>query len=126
MNDFKSTVLKEFQKLATSSNSTLIIAETFCEFSRNGITLRARWSVERIAGVFVTLAMGTKEYGLPYLVEFRGGTTTELAAASSDNPKATANLVRKYALPFLEAIAHDFPAFIEFAERRISKNVPPS
>lgn len=125
MNDLKNRVLQEFQAIAASSDMPLTVADTFCEFSMNGVTLRARWSVERIEGVFVTLATGVKEYGLPYLVEFRGGTTAELAEASSDNPKSTAILVRKYALPFLKATAYDFPEFVEFAERRISENVPP-
>lgn len=118
MRDLQPNVLQEFRKLADECGAAWRVADTFCELAKNGVRLRARWSVERIPGVFVTLEAGTPEYGLPYLVEFRGGTESELAAASSDDAKLTADVATKYATGFLLGTARDFSAFAEFAEKR--------
>lgn len=120
MRDLKTVVMQEFRNLSDECGATWTVTETFCELYKNGVTLRVRWTVERIEGVFVTLAIGAAEYGLPYLVEFRGGDASESAAASSDDPIATAEVARKYALPLLE-FASDFSAFAAFVEKRVSE-----
>jgi hypothetical protein len=126
MSDLQPKVLQEFHKFADECGAAWQVLDTFCELAKNGVTLRARWSVERIPGVFVTLEAGSLEYGLPYLVEFRGGTEADLAAASSDDAKLTADVAKKYAMAFLQGTARDFAAFAEFAEKRAAANVPPT
>jgi|SRR6185503_2806718 len=122
MPDLRVEVLEEFRKVAETCDAVWQVADTYCQLHKNGITMRVRWAVERIKGVFVTLTTGTEEYGLPYLVEFRGGSASDFEAARSDNPKSTAEIARRYALPFLEAQALDFRAFLEFVEKRVSEN----
>lgn len=128
MNDFKQQVIAAFEKVAEQCGGTWSIADTFCEISKNNIVLRVRWSIERIRGVFVTLSDGCanqREYGLPYLVQFRGGAGQDLADASSDEPESTAEVVRKYAMDFLEGRVQDFSAFASFAEERACANTAP-
>jgi hypothetical protein len=126
MSDLQSEVLQEFRKLADECGAAWKVTDTFCELAKNGVTLRIRWSIERIPGVFVTLEAGTPEYGLPYLVEFRNGTEENLAAASSDDAKLTVNVAKIYATGFLEGTVRDFAAFAEFAEKHAAANVPPT
>lgn len=119
MRDLKSEVVHEFRKLAELWDATWKVSATYFELSKNGVTLRVRWTIERIPGVFVTLKMETPEYGLPYLVKFKGGSEAELAAASSDEVEKTAEITRKYAKEFLDGSVSDFQMFVEFAEECI-------
>lgn len=127
MGELKYRVLDEFRTIAQDCHAEWTETEDYCEFSKNGIIVRIRWSIERISGVFVTLMNGKNaeacEYGLPYLVEFLHGKPQDLANASSDDPKLTAEVVRQYASSLIHDTAWDFPEFATFAENRIRSNM---
>ena len=129
MDELKNLIHDEFKKLAHSVGAEWTMHDTWYEMSKSGTVLRIRWSIERIPGVFVTIVVGdgdnTREYGLPYLVEFRGGTTEDLADATSDDPKTTAAVLRKFILDLLEGARIDLSRFSQFVDERVQTSVPP-
>jgi len=130
MDELRAQVVKEFRKLAVACGAKWNISEGYCDLSKNGIIVRVRWSIERIQGVLVTLREDGEdhphEYGLYYLVGFRGGADQDMANARSGDAKLKAELVRRYAMDLLQGATKDFPAFAVYAEERVRANMPPA
>jgi hypothetical protein len=82
--------------------------------------------LERDSGVFASIAKpssGPREYGLPYLIEFRSGTPEEIAASACNDAKTIAVLTRKYIVNLLEGKGPRFDEFARFVDERVALKV---
>jgi hypothetical protein len=135
MNSTKNEIVATFGEISRAAGLELETTNSsFVEIAGSGLVLRIRWEVERIKGVFVTLLRANtadessfNEYGISYLVEFKNLPdidNVDVARSKSNNVVAMAELVKRYALPYLLGEVTDFQAVEEYAKRRISENLP--
>lgn len=120
MENLKQSTMVEFAKVARELSAQWGSPGDWFEIAKSGTVFRIRWSIERIDGVFVTLVgPDGKEYGLPYLVEFRGGSESDIAAATSDHPGATAGVFRRFAADLLNGASLDIAALDRLVAERV-------
>lgn len=98
------------------------------EIYGHDLLIRVRSQIERVRGIFVTIDRrggGQRcEYGLPYLVEYNGGSKAEIDASVSDDLSILMQLTKRYAIDYLIGKTTDFSAFETFAARKTAERVP--
>lgn len=104
------------------------VPNEFLELGSAHFALRVREDIDRIEGVFVTIRKQSgkprREYGLSYLVEYRGGSPAEVQITAGRNAYAISELVKRYAKDYLSGEAKDFAEFEAFAQKRIDEMFP--
>ena len=130
----RTDIIREFEKIAADLGTTWAIRGSYCELTKNGIVLRVWWSIERIEGVFVTLASDDtlaqdkypQEYGLPYLVAYRTGDPKNIHWPSRNDLEAAVEATKKYAAGLLLGTDNDYAEFASVALEIARQNVIPT
>ena len=124
----KREILTPFSELAKELQlSFQTVSNDEAELASDRYIVRVSEEIDRVKGIFVTIARRetpSKEIGLSYLIEYRGGTRSEVEVTTGNDPKSICALVKRYAASFLVGAANDFGEFESFARRKVEERFP--
>jgi hypothetical protein len=128
MEAFKNNAITAFQEFANKHG--LFVHKglgAYIEILGIEIGLRARWQIDRIEGIFVTLFRKSEpnsEFSITYLVEYLEGAQEDIETSMMNNSAKLIELVEKYALAVLINNSFNFASFEAYAKRRIAEQTP--